>query len=266
MGCNENLILPRKADWLSCLKPRASPASLKLDHLYGSADEAEETNEPPNKRHQGDKGEGLRAYLSPDTSGAACTVERMESLSSPPSEVKSPRPAISIGLREDALIIALQLPGLPGAKAKRFNEALAKPHPHKNTALLHSQPTHSELPMRFPNQAAVSGACSLKLLHNLDDLVRTSDSGSYSKRQPIVFSVCTEGPIHQLWAHYTTVEDGDGDSEGDRAYNMAQVKICDVGTWDDVSGFLQAVNNVMRWGSGNHKNASNWQRGHRVAS
>lgn len=48
------------------------------------------------------------------------------------------------------------------------------------------------------NQAAVSGACSLKILHGLDGLVFKSKPGSNSKGQPIVFSVCTEGPIHQL--------------------------------------------------------------------
>lgn len=130
-------------------------------------------------------------------------------------------------------------------------------------------PTQASLEIRFPfflvegksyatsrtiyeaqNQAAVSGACSLKILHDLDDLVCKSDPENYSKRQPIVFSVCTEGPIHQLWAHYTTVDDA-----GDRVYYMAQVKTCDVGIWDGVSGFLQAVDNVLKWGSGEHKEA-----------
>lgn len=188
-------MLTSPIDWLPCLKPRVPPATFKPDHLYGSVDEAKESIEPPNKRHQGSK-----AYPSPDTSGAACTAERMESLSIPPSEVKTPRPNISIGLRDDAIMNALQLRGLPGAKAKKFIEALAKPHPQKNTVLLHSQPTHSELQIRFPfsfvegksyatsrtiyeaqNQAAVSGACSLKILPDLDDLVRKSDPGSYSK-------------------------------------------------------------------------------------
>lgn len=112
--------------------------------------------------------------------------------------------------------------------------------------LLCSEPT--QLQIRFPfflvegksyatcrtiyeaqNQAAVSGACSLKILHDLDDLVRKFDPRSYSKRKPIVFSVCTEGPIHQLWIHYTMVEDGHGDGDGDRIYYMAQIKTCDVG-------------------------------------
>ena len=256
-------------DWLPCLKPRAPPATFKLDHLYGSADEAKGSIEPPNKRHQGDK-----AYPSPDASGVACTVERMESLSDPPSDVKTPRPDISIGLRDDAVINALQLRRLPGPKAKKLIEALAKPHPPKNTALLYSRPTHAELQIRFPcllvegksyatirtiyeaqNQAAVSGACSLKILHDLDDLVYKSDPGSHVKRQPVVFSVCIEGPIHQLWVHYTAIEDGDGDGDGDRIYYMAQVKTCDVGIWDDVPGFLQAVDNVMRWGAERHKDA-----------
>ena len=133
--------------------------------------------------------------------------------------------------------------------------------------LLYSEPTQASLQLRFPfflvegksyatcktiyearNQAAVSGACSLKILHDLDSLVQKSNSGSYCNRQPIVFSVCTEGPIHQLWVHYTIGGHGDGN----HLYYMAQVKTCDVGIYADIPAFLEMVNNVMRWGAGEY--------------
>lgn len=38
-------------------------------------------------------------------------------------------------------------------------------------------------------------------------------------------------------------------------YYMAQVKTCDVGICDNIPGFLEAVDNVLKWGSGKYKEA-----------
>ncbi|MCJ1426156.1 hypothetical protein MMC29_004058 [Sticta canariensis] len=266
LGYNKSLTLPRKADWQPSLKPRTRPTKLKFNHLYRLEDDTQESVEPPSKRRQGGG-----AYPSPDTSGATITAERMGPPSISRSELKTPRPDISIGLDDAAVRKALQLGGVLEAEAKDLLRVLAKPDPgNGGMSLLCSEPTQSSLEIRFPffvvegksyatsraiyeaqNQAAVSGACSLKILHDLDDLVYKSDPESYSKRQPIMFSVCTEGPIHQLWVHYTTDEVRHNDS--DRLYCMAQVKTCDVGIRNDVLGFLEAVDNVMRWGSSKHK-------------
>ncbi|MCJ1428894.1 hypothetical protein MMC29_006805 [Sticta canariensis] len=173
----------------------------------------------------------------------------MQSPPIPQSEVKSPCLDISIGLKNAAVNKALQSQGLTEVEAKDLLDELAMPEPRNGgMPLLCSEPTQSSRQIRFPfflvdgksyatcrtldeaqNQAAVSGAGSLKILHDLNDLVRKSDPRSYSKRQPIVFSVCTEGPIHQLWIHCTMVEDGHGDRDRDRIYYMAQIKTCDVG-------------------------------------
>lgn len=96
------------------------------------------------------------------------------------------------------------------------------------------------------NQAAVSGACALEILHRLDDLAQKAQPSSKSKGQHIVFSVCTQGPIHELWVHYTTEE------EGRRIYNNRVWKSCNMAVDCEVLGFLEAVDNVMRWGSGEH--------------
>ena len=96
------------------------------------------------------------------------------------------------------------------------------------------------------NQAAVSGACALEILHRLDDLAQKAKPSSYSKGQHIVFSVCTQGPIHELWVHYTTEEDGD------RMYNNKIWKTCNMAVDCEVLEFLEAVDNVMKWGSEGH--------------
>lgn len=266
-------------DWQPSLKPRIDP-KFKPNHLYISVNKAKESLERPSKRQK--RGEN---HISPGPSGATVSAEQIGSPPIPQSEVKTPRPDISIGLRDSAIFNALRSQELTTRKIEQFFESLAMPHPPNGTPLLYSEPTQAILQIRFPfllvegksyatsrtiyeaqNQAAVSGACSVKILHDLDDLVCKTDPGSYSKGQPIVFSVCTEGPIHQLWVHYTTEED-EGD-DGYRIYYMALVKTCDIAICNDVLGFLEAIDNVMRWGSCELKETMVkqlklvWQRGH----
>ena len=61
-----------------------------------------------------------------------------------------------------------------------------------------------------------------------------------------MFSACTQGSIHELWAHCTTDEDDD------RMYYMKMVKSCNMAVDCEVPGFLEAVDNVMKWGLGGH--------------
>lgn len=262
-------LLTSSLDWQPSLKPPIPSERANLDFLYRLVDEAAESRGRPI-----DQQGGGNDYISPHISGAAITDGRMGPPSTSPSKVKTPRPDISIGLKNVALNKSLKSRGLAVADSEYLLKTLAEPHPQTGRPpLLYSEPTQAALGFRFPcfvvegksyatcrtiyeaqNQAAVSGACSLRILHDLDDLVynvHKSDPGSYSKVQPIVFSVCTEGPIHQLWVHYTT-EDG----HSPRVYYMTQVMTCDVGVWDDnIVSFLEAVDNVLKWGSGEHKEA-----------
>ena len=180
------------------------------------------------------------------------------------SSVKTPRPDISIGLRNSVVVNALQSQGLTKTEANDFLEHLQETKArNRSEPILCSEPTQRALHIRFPflpvegkayatgnpvfdaqNQAAVSGACALKILHDLDDLAGRADSGSHSKDQPMIFSVCTEGPYHELWAHYTTIEDGV------RMYNMVILKTCNAVLHDELLGFLIAVDNVMSWAVG----------------
>ena len=184
----------------------------------------------------------------------------------PQWDVKTPRPNISIGLTNDAVVNALQSPDLTRKDAKDLLKALAAPDARNGgKPLLSLRSTEQEMQIRFPfmpvegksyatgstiyeaqNQAAVSGACALEILHRLDDLAQKAKPSSHSKGQHIVFSVCTQGPIHELWTHYTTEEDGD------RIYNNKIWKSCNMAVDCEVPGFLEAVDNVMRWGPGGH--------------
>ena len=95
--------------------------------------------------------------------------------------------------------------------------------------LLCSEPTRSSTGVRFPflvvegksytttvfeaeNQAAVAGVCALKILRDLDGLAKKASAfkdvrtPGFQAKPPLVFSISTQGPLHELWAHYTVVK------------------------------------------------------------
>jgi hypothetical protein len=186
------------------------------------------------------------------------------------STVKTPRPDITIGIDTDALISKFPSEILDPDQAEEMLQHLQQTtlnRDGRNEPILCSEPTSQATQIRFPflivegksystgksifeaqNQAAVSGACALKILHDLAELevAKNADGGGdYAKpANPLVFSVCTQGPIHELWAHYTTVENSI------RKFNMVPVKTCHVTFRSSILEFLTAVDNVMSWGSG----------------
>lgn len=90
-----------------------------------------------------------------------------------------------------------------------------------------SDPTQNYLNIRFPilvleckayatgkpifeaqNQAVVSGSCMVNLFLRLNALLDRSLPKSESMVVPPVFSICTEGPIMELWVHTSKQEKG----------------------------------------------------------
>ncbi len=182
------------------------------------------------------------------------------------SLVKTPRPDVTTGIRNTVLVQKLEV---HSTEAGEFLQHLQQQMTYRNgqyEPVLSSEPTQRALKIRFPflivegksyatgktvfdaqNQAAVSGACALKILHDLADLAHRADVSSGSQTEeahPLVFSICTEGPSHELWAHYTTVENGV------RMFNMSILKTWHALLRDEVLRFLTAVDNVISWGSG----------------
>ncbi|KAL8769854.1 MAG: hypothetical protein Q9209_004292 [Squamulea sp. 1 TL-2023] len=273
MDHSESLSFPRKADWRQNLKPSIQRPYWNLGFLDEPQKEIEDSVGRPSKRQQ-----GKTPYISPVASGSNASesinpedkVSNVELMLPPPapqqdvSSVKTPRPDISIGLRNTVVVKALQSQGLTNTEADGFLEYLQETKAqNRNEPILCSEPTQRAVGIRFSfcpvegkayatgnpiydaqNQAAVSGACALKILHDLDDLAGRADPESHSKDQPMVFSICTEGPYHELWAHYTTTEDDV------RMYNMIILKTCNAVLHNELLGFLTAVDNVMNWAVG----------------
>ncbi|MCJ1429792.1 hypothetical protein MMC29_007707 [Sticta canariensis] len=281
----KRLELPRKADWRVSLKPRQPPIPDVSFFLSGFDD----PTVPVNTQQLTDAN-----YPSPHISGSA-SIENMrvtgkalhnKDMPPPPppqaklrgdqetdrSFVKTPRPDVTVGIRNAVLLQKLQGNNLDIDAAERVLFSLQEQMTYRNgnlEPLLSSEPTTRLLKISFPflmvegksyatgkpvfeaqNQAAVSGACALKILHDLADLADQADraegsSGSQTgKAHPLVFSICTEGPSHELWAHYTVVEGGV------RKFNMSILKTCHASIRSEVSRFLTAVDNVISWGSG----------------
>lgn len=175
------------------------------------------------------------------------------------SGVKTPRPNITVGLRLRLLIDALKSNGLGQIEAQDFLKDL------QYQQALYSNPLQTVYPLCFPplvvegksysagktifeaqNQAAVSGPCMTNLQHMLSELAQLNCVQPLpSRKEPLAFSICSEGPILQLWVHYTTLVDKV------RIHNMNILKICHASRRpslrEEVRNFFIAVHGVMEW-------------------
>lgn len=105
------------------------------------------------------------------------------------------------------------------------------------------------------NQAAVSGASGLKIQLSLNKIFERAISYSdvpltlSNEQLPLFFSICTEGPYHELWAHYTYIRDGVLE------FNQVLLEICNAMLLKSVTEFIVVVDKVLRWGTGNFQNS-----------
>jgi hypothetical protein len=188
--------------------------------------------------------------------------------------IKNPRPDLSIGTDLTALISALSSPNLNKAKATAFidwlqNEMVQHEPDGPLEPMLILVPAPRALDLAFPfavvegkaystgkqifeaeNQAAVSGACALKIQLDLDSLVNsgTIRSGvlptSSNTQSPLFFSITTQGPIHELWYHWTVDEDGV------RKFESKLLDSCNALVLERGEDFMVKLNNVGSWGTG----------------
>ena len=286
---SDDLIFREKAEWRAELKPAIQQSDANLSFLSDfnamGSDEQQEVDDasvsPPPKRYQKYAG---RLYISPTDSQTNSSDAPPEKTRPQPdkaqetSPVKTPRPDITIGIKESALISALvssiSSQDFNYTKAKQFLEKLqdatmtsGRDGPQEPALII--VPTQRESTLTFPtlvfegngystgkqvfeaqNQAAVSGAGGVKIQLMLDELVKRATKSSdialpTSKKQPaLVFSICTEGPHHELWAHYTVIEDGE------RQFNMVLLDTCHGVVLKQVERFFVQVYNVMIWTGG----------------
>ena len=163
--------------------------------------------------------------------------------------VKTPCPDITIGLHHEIVAAKLESVGVPKPYADDLMKSL------QDEKVLISCPAQSALLLRFPplvlegksyatgktlyeaqNQAAVSGSMMLVLQNQLSEL-----AGSYSPKSPLAFSICSEGPVMELWVHYNTFD------PSVRYYNMHFFQSCHASSLDTVVAFFLVVLRIMRW-------------------
>jgi hypothetical protein len=134
-----------------------------------------------------------------------------------------------------------------------------------------SDPHQAQIGLRFPflvvetkggaasgnmigaqNQAAVDGACVMNILGDFHNVVTriTTTAGHHSRTvvednededntvPAIVFSVTTEGPLHEIWVHYQL-----GDT-----YQMTCHRAWRTTRFEDASDFVRCLTSIVNWG------------------
>lgn len=273
----KEICIREKAAWRSELKPLVQQQSNFSSSFITSIQhrEVEDASAPLPRRQQ----QHTNEYISPESSMTNASTplaynSQETSMKPPPvlisekedrSPVKTPLPDLSIGIDLDALISALSQ-DLDKDKATEFIDWLQKEMvQHEPGAPLEPVlilvPAPRALDLAFPfavvegkaystgkqifeaeNQAAVSMACAHNILHRLDHMANRGETANAQPR--VLFSFTTQGPIHELWAHWTVVRGG--------------VRTFESKLWDSWNGLVQEraaefivkLNNVCIWGIG----------------
>ncbi|MCJ1251877.1 hypothetical protein MMC30_009115 [Trapelia coarctata] len=280
----KNLCTHEKADWRGELKPVVPPQSHFSSSFMSGVQQlnVDDVLAPPRKRQQQSAGE---PYMSPESSMTnapthtpASDSQESSTMPAPPpppgSSIKTPRPDISMGIQLAALISALSSQNLNKVKARTFltwlqNEIVQHEPDGPLEPMLIPVPAPRALDLAFPfavvegkaystgkqifeaeNQAAVSGACGLKIQLDLDNLVDRGATGSdalpttSNTEPPLFFTICTQGPIHELWAYWTLVEDGV------RMFGSTLLDSCNALLLKQGEDFVVGLNNIGLWGLG----------------
>ena len=172
------------------------------------------------------------------------------------THIKTPRPDITIAMRHQTVVQALEKQGLTNHHANQFLTFL------QNDRHLLSDPCVTNKDIRFPalvlegksyttgktlfeaqNQAAGSGASMNNIQQSLANMAIKATKGAYQPKPPLAFSICTEGPILELWVHYMTMQEPP-------QHHMNVVETGHSAFFQKTLAFLVMVDNVMGWMSG----------------
>ena len=242
----QNLCFREKMDWREELKPVAQkPSHFDLGPVSAAKrPDVDEGSAPPSKR-------------------CAPSAER--------NPIRTPRPDVTIGINLTPLISALSSRDLNEIQATELIDGLQErltkhelrgpPEP-----MLISRPIVDGLHLSFPfavvesnphstsrqlfdaeNKAAVSAACALKMQLDLDKLASANTMFGGSCRidkPPLFFSITTEGPIIELWYHWTVVE------HGVRRFRSHLLDSYNALLQERGVDFVGKLHNVCNWGTG----------------
>lgn len=242
--------------WLSSLKPTAPSPYELISHSAYSMDSAIQPS-TTSSTTPGTPQSRPPASVFPNT-------PTFSVLSTTPSDVSSDSPN---GLLTSKPDITLGLAHTSFTSVQRRVLMLLQDDKH-----LISEPHQTQIGLRFPfliveskggaaggnmisaqNQAAVDGACALNILGDFQDVVTriiptpthaqsaNEDDGKQEEQdtsQPILFSVTTEGPLHEIWVHYRLGE----------AYHMTCYRAWRITRHQDACEFVHALANIVEWG------------------
>ncbi|OAL29736.1 hypothetical protein AYO20_09120 [Fonsecaea nubica] len=253
-----------KGDWRVDLKPVVyKPRNYGHDIMHRSQQrEVDDVSAPLGERRQHTPANDPQSSSIPPC------------LPPPRTSVKTPRPDISIGIEFTALISSLAAENLTEEQVSEFldwlQEEMVQHEPNGPLeSLLNPVPGPRTLNLAFPffvvegkaystgqqiyeaeNQASVSAACGLKIQLDLESLVNSvatkcdlsptmSNTGP-----PLFFAICTQGPIHELWAHWTVAD------VGSRKFGSKLLDSWNVLLLDRGQDLMIALNNIGTWGAG----------------
>lgn len=296
------------ADWDDQLKPKIQHSRYDVSGIFSIGGSQQQQSGdasalPPSKRQQQVVGQAYTASQPSMVDGMIlppANVSQKAIIMPPPVNVpskegtiKTPRPDITMGLQKSALISALSSEDLDEKEAglflfdlQRVTESLRPGELGEPMLISIPAPRASDLAVPFgvvegkayltgqqlsaaENQAAVSGACALKIQLRLDELLKGKKvepfkgqppTGSHglpapSKHHfsklpppsddqiPLFFSISTEGPVHVVWAHWTEVK------HNRREYNMMPWKCVYGSLLDGLLEFFVTIDNILRWGT-----------------
>lgn len=278
----KNLCVHEKADWREELKPTIQQQSHFSSSFMTDVQqlEVDDVSARPRKRQQ----QAAGGYISPESSQSNAPTPPPANHSQEPSTIppprppvpkegdrypiKTPRPDLSIGTDLTALISFLSSQNLNKTKAAAFidwlqNELVQHEPGGPLEPMLILVPAPRALDLTFPfavvegkaystgkqifeaeNQAGVSGACALKIQLDLDSLVNSGTTTPSNTQPPLFFTITTQGPIHELWYHWTVVEDDVRKFES-RLLDSYNALVLERG-----EELVVRLNNVGVWGTG----------------
>ncbi|OJJ96640.1 hypothetical protein ASPACDRAFT_46811 [Aspergillus aculeatus ATCC 16872] len=190
--------------------------------------------------------------------GTALSVSSEQTLTTP-FFLKDPRPDISLGLSDGTLATALHSAGVANADFL-LNDL-------QDTGELISDPGVTPLSLRFPfllveaksgatggnlyqaqNQAAVAGASAVNIQKALFGAAdgqpletRGPQLAGSSNPMSLCFSVTTEGPVCELWAHFW--------NETKSSYGMINIGIWRTTQEDSAFDLISKISSILNWGS-----------------
>jgi hypothetical protein len=146
----------------------------------------------------------------------------LSTMSSNPESLSTPKPDICVGLDHRWF-----------SPSQRSTLNCLGTDPHASTMGLHFPFLLFEAKgnaglFGAQNQAAVGAACMLRIL----DLISYSDV--------VVWSVTTEGPIHELWSHYCNAEG---------TYQSVHMGLWRMTNVEQAKAFVEVMAKILLWGS-----------------